>query len=242
MRFLFVEGGLGLLPLARKVGREGHTVKLCTVSDWSGDGEVPISRLESCVKEVKEGYDVVVVDGVKYGELRDKLHKMVPTIGPTVVAKALSNNTKALQKVCLLADVEYSPKEVFTVKTQEIKEFVEKSGGRVEVWSKGVRIGSYDDMEIALAGTDIQTDNNLLELQARPKDSRIYYIGAFFNGNTFVDPVMCQVWYEKSISNLVGSYTTGPTAISGWRYRARPMVFQSTLQRMSETFRASDHR
>ncbi|MCX6767430.1 MAG: phosphoribosylamine--glycine ligase [Candidatus Micrarchaeota archaeon] len=251
MKFLFVslEGLIG--DLAWQVKKEGNEVKYYIHDKQEKD--VCDGFVDKCDdwKALKDWADVIVFDDVGFGQAAEDLRKEgKAVVGGSLYTDKLEDDREFGQAELEKAGVNVLPRWDFTdfdeaiafVKKNPMR-YVIKPSGKAQNEKELLFIGQEEDGNDVINVLDHYKKSwskkmNVFQLQKFAQGVEVA-VGAFFNGNDFVQPINVNFEHKRMFPGEVGP-NTGEMGTLCF-FAASNMLFRETLEKMKPALAASGY-
>lgn len=251
LKFLFVslEGLIG--DLAWQVKKEGNEVKYYIHDKQEKD--VCDGFVDKCDdwKALKDWADVIVFDDVGFGQAAEDLRKEgKAVVGGSLYTDKLEDDREFGQAELEKAGVNVLPRWDFTdfdeaiafVKKNPMR-YVIKPSGKAQNEKELLFIGQEEDGNDVINVLDHYKKSwskkmNVFQLQKFAQGVEVA-VGAFFNGNDFVQPINVNFEHKRMFPGEVGP-NTGEMGTLCF-FAASNMLFRETLEKMKPALAASGY-
>lgn len=246
--FLFVSYDALITDTAWQVLKEGHEVKYFIQDEDSraiGDGFVP--KVDDWEAEL-DWADIVVFDDVLgHGALAEKLRRSgKPAVGGTAYTDQLEDSRSFGQDELKRLGIPIIPFQEFTSFDEAIDfvqanpaRYVIKPSGEAQNIKRLLFVGEENDgrdvIHVLRAYKNVYSERvRVFQMQRRVTGVEVA-VGAFFNGNQFVQPININFEHKKLFPGNLGP-STGEMGTS--MYWSKPnRIFNSTLRKMEGKLR-----
>lgn len=245
MNILCISKDLSIGPMAIRLKKEGHAVRLFVEDEKDRDNlEGLIEKTEDWKKELdwvgKDG--LIVFDCVGFGEDQDSLRgEGFSVVGGSAFGDRLEHDRQFGQKILSLAGVEIVPSINFCSAGEAI-EFVKKNKGPWVVKQNGHtnktfnyvgRMDGNEDVVAILESYELhdKEECNSIDLQKKIEGVEIG-IGRYFNGTDWVGPIEINLEHKGLFNGNLGPKTYEMGTLMWYESDENNRLYQETLAKL----------